>query len=261
MKYCPICSERFDEDIIKFCTKDGTPLVEESQPSFTTLPSQGFDEPDDDDFGQETIIRRKPINAGGEPIAYDSQGQSERIVIPTTSAHEQPVRHRTSQAYVPPPPPPNTGKTIVLTILGTLVVLGFGAGLFWLLQKDTPVNVNVNTNGNVLNQNVNLNTNLGFDSNFNFNANANFNTNYNLNTNFNTNVNANKTPPPSPSPRPSPITTPAPTVSPTPASNPTPRPQANTNAPAGSGNSTPAGTPRMGPRPPTPANRPPGNGN
>lgn len=257
MKYCPICSERFDEDIIKFCTRDGTPLVEESQPSFTTLPSERLDD-EDDDFGQETIVRRKPLTTGGEPIAFDAQGQSERIVIPTT-ASDQPVRPRTSQAYYPPPPPQsNTAKTVVLTILGTLIVLGFGAGLFWLLQKESPSNMNINANSNMFNQNTNLNTNLGFDSNFNFNTNANFNSNFNLNTNFNTNTNTNK--PPTPTLRPSPIASPVPTVSPTPATAPTPRP-ANTNVPGGNSNATPSGTPRMGPRPSPAANRPPGNGN
>ena len=225
MKYCPVCSERFDEEIIKFCTRDGTPLVEEEQPSFTALPSESL-ERGDDDFGEETIIRRKPMSAGGE------EGQSERIVIPTSMPADPQVRPRTTQGYYQPPPPPNTAKTVVLTILGTLVVLSFGAGLFWLLQKDPPANVNVNTNGNLLNQNTNLNTNLGFDSNFNFNTNANFNTNYNLNTNFNfntnTNANVNK---PTPTPRPSVSPTPLPAVSPTPATAPTPRPTANTSTP------------------------------
>ena len=258
MKYCPICSERFDEEIIKFCTRDGTPLIEEAQPSFTTLPSEGVDD-SDDDFGEETIIRRKPIGTSGDPIAFDSQGHSERIVIPTSPAAEHPVRPRTAQGYYPPPaPPPNTAKTVVLTILGTLVVLGFGAGLFWLLQKEAPANVNINANANLFNQNTNLNTNLGFDSNFNFNTNANFNSNFNLNTNFNTNTNVNK--PPTPTPRPSASPTPIPAATPTPASVATPRP-ANTTVPAGNANTSPSGTPRMGPRPSPPANRPPGNGN
>jgi hypothetical protein len=105
MKYCPQCDERYDEEIIKFCTKDGTPLIEEEEPKFTALPSENM-EPEDDDVGQETVIRRK-------------DDLSERIVIPTS---EQQVRHRPAQAYYPPPPQPSTGKTIVLTIIGTLAV-------------------------------------------------------------------------------------------------------------------------------------------
>ena len=48
MKYCPVCSERYDEDIIRFCTKDGTPLLDEAQPTFTAIPSETVE---DDDFG------------------------------------------------------------------------------------------------------------------------------------------------------------------------------------------------------------------
>src|SRR6187549_3477292 len=110
MKYCPTCSERFDEEIIIFCTRDGTPLVEEAEPTFAALPSESREEPEDD-FGEETIIRRKPLGA---------EGQSERIVIPTSPTADRPVRVRTAQAYQPPPPPPNTARTVVLTILGTL---------------------------------------------------------------------------------------------------------------------------------------------
>ena len=61
MRYCPECGERFDEDIIKFCTKDGTPLVEEDEPKFTAMPSQSGE--DADDIGEETVIRRKPFDA------------------------------------------------------------------------------------------------------------------------------------------------------------------------------------------------------
>ena len=239
MKYCPQCSERFDEEIIKFCTKDGTPLIEDESPSFTALPSENVE----DDLGEETVIIRKP----------EKTGSGERIVIPTSQpAAVPPVRPRTAQSYVPPPPQSNTAKTVVLTIFGTLFILACGAGLFWMLQKDKPANVNVNANMNA-NQNVNLNTNVGFDSNFNFNTASNFNTS--LNTNLNTNV---KTPTPSPtaspSPKPSPSASPSP--SPTPAASPTPTRPANVNRPA------PTPTPRTGPRPPTMSgNRPPGNGN
>ena len=136
MKYCPVCSERYDEDVIRFCTKDGTPLVDDAQPSFTALPSETVEE--DDDFGQETIVRRKPLVPDEEPIAFDSEGQSERIVIPTSGPQTSQVRSRTAQGFVVPPPPPNTARTVFLTIIGTLFVLGLGVGVFWLLKKDAP---------------------------------------------------------------------------------------------------------------------------
>lgn len=166
MKYCPICDERYDEEIIRFCTKDGTPLVEDEQPNFTALPSESSDLVDDE-FGQETVIRRKSATPDSAPIAFDERGQSERIVIPTSAPAEQHVRPRTTAAYVPAPPENNTARTIALTIFGTVAVLGLGAVIFWSLQNDAPANININTSGNLTNQNVNLNTNLGFDSNFN----------------------------------------------------------------------------------------------
>lgn len=254
MKHCPICDAQYDEEIIRFCTIDGTPLIEDDKPGFTALPSENADEAADD-FGEETVIRRNSPASG--PFGTS---EPERFVIPTTPADDPPVRARTIPAYYAPPDPPNTMKTVALTIIGTLVVLGFGAGLFWLFQKDAPANFNLNINANLLNQNTNLNTNLGFDSNFNFNTNANFASNYNYNFNLNTNT---RTPSPTstPTPRisPSPIISPSPNTSPTPSSSPRP---VNTPRP-GNSNGAPTGTPRTGPRPPTPrptVPRPPDNG-
>ena len=240
MKHCPECGLEYTEDVIKFCTKDGAPLVEDDQPKFTALPSESSGLADDEpDFGEETVIRRKP--AVDTTSSYN-EAQGERIVIP---AGDQAVRPRTKAAYVPPPPRTNTAKTVILTMLGTVFLLGLGAMLFWFLQKDKTANVNVNTNPP--NSNVNQNNNLGFDTNFNFNASV-----PNLNTNYNLNVNSNiKTPTPTPSPKPSPGTTATPT--PTPGTTPTPRPTATPSRP------TPTPTPRSGPRPFTPVGRPAGN--
>lgn len=235
MKYCPVCELRFDEEIIKFCTKDGTPLIEEATPSFTTMPSEALD----DDFGQDTVIRRR------DEVVPPTQ-QSERIVIPTEIPQmEQQVRSRVSQAYYPPPPPEaNSTKTIVLTILGTLAAVGFGALLFWALQGEQPVANNINMNPP--NANTNLNSNIGFDSNFNFNTNANFNTNTNFN--INTNLNANmRSPSPTQTPKPSPSPTSTQRETATPTGTASPRPTIDRPP-----------TPAITPRPP--ANRPANNG-
>lgn len=262
MKVCPLCDTRFDEDVIVFCTKDGTPLVDEAKPIFSALPSDPIDEPDID-FGEETIVRRRPEDVPVIPSVYDLPQAGERIVISTdpTPTPGQQVRTRTTEVYAPPPQQPNTAKTVVLTILGTLVVLGFGAGLFWFLQKESPANANIGKNANV-NQNVNLNTNLGFDSNFNFNSAGSFNTNFNMPTSLSTNI---KTPTPTPTPRPSPSPSPgvSPAVSPsvTPAVSPTPRATPANRADTDP-KPTPTSTPRIGPRPPPLViNRPPGNQN
>src|SRR5205807_7707966 len=138
MNYCPKCDKRFDEEIIRFCTKDGTPLVEEGDPKFTEIPSDNLEEPDDD-LGEITVIRRKPLVPSplpdfDEEASFKASEPADRIVIPTTSEPVQQVRPRTTAYY--PPPESNTAKTVVLTILGTLVVLSMGAGLFWFLQKE-----------------------------------------------------------------------------------------------------------------------------
>lgn len=263
MKYCPICEKRFDEEIIRFCTTDGTPLIEEAEPKFTELPSENL-EVEEDDIGEITMIRRKD-SVPMPPPSFDEGlppvvPPGERIIIPTDNVRsDQEVRPRTAQAYYPPPES-NTAKTVVLTVFLTLVVLGAGAGLFWMLQKDDTAS-NRNINANLANINTNLNTNLAIDSNFNFNSipNVGSNYNYNINSNFNANVLANiKTPTPTPSPKPSPSVTPSPSpaATATPSTQPSPSPTRNPNFNVRPPSVTvPTATPRSGPRPtpnPTP---------
>ncbi len=244
MKICPICDATYDEEVIRFCTKDGTPLIEDSEPSFVELPSEELEEPEDD-IGEITVIRRKDVPAPpppiDEPAPADNSRLSERIVIPTNEPPPvQNVRPRPAQVYYPPIEKPNTVKVVALTVFGTVVLLGLGAWLFWMLSPAPPANSNVNINTNLGAFNGNLNSNSNVDSNFNFNMNSNF---PNINGNFNTNINANanvKTP--TPTPKPSPSVTPTPDE--TPDATPTRTPPANANT-----RPTPSPTPRMGPRP------------
>lgn len=232
MKYCPECGTEYDEEIIQFCTKDGTPLLEKDEPRFTAMPSENSE-----DVGEDTVIRRRD-----EPAGATVADRGERIVIPATpveTPREQGVRARASQAYYAPEPQQNTGKVVTLTILGTVAAIGFGALLFWALSRGGQTsNINVNTNP----PNVNMNTN-GFDSNFNFNANVSLPP-VNLATIPNLNANI-KTPTPSPTPKPSPSISPTPSVVPTVTPERTPRP-----APSGTPRFSPSPTPRTGPRPP-----------
>ena len=222
MKYCPVCQIRYDEEILRFCTKDGAPLIDEDKPSFTELPSESGE----DDFGEETIIRHnKPTNL--MPDSEAKQNAQERIVIPTNEVKEEPqVRTKTAVAYQQPPKEKNTTKLVVTTILGTLIILASVGGIFWVLSNqnaaDGNQNVNVNTNFNSIDTNVNTNLNVD-DSLTNFNLNANSDLDTNFNTNFNVNL---KTPTP----------TPTPTRTPTPK--PTPTPAGNTNINTNSANLT-----------------------
>ncbi len=217
MKYCPTCETRYDEEILRFCMKDGTPLLDEEEPKFVAMPSESIDEVIDDDPDDVTVVRRNV------PVPMEPHEDRPRIVVPT---YEE-AREQQSRARVPhynPPAKSNTAKVVILTILGTIVVLSIAGAGIWLLQRGDSANSNVNTNVNA-NANINANTNLGIDTNFNFNLNANFNANTTVNTNVNANV---KTP--TPTPRPSPSPTPSPTpddpdATPTPSRTPIPTPQ------------------------------------
>lgn len=203
MRFCPTCQTRYDEEILRFCTKDGTPLLEETPPNFTELPSAA------DDLSEETVIRRN-APAANVPVTekINVPPTQPRIVIPTKETQNQPVRTKTTASYrQPPPKKSNTGKIVLLTVLGTLIAL-MASGIVYLFASrensgDSNQNKIVNANFNSID--VNLNANLGASppANFNFNVNVNGNANTNANTNTNTNLNTNtKTLTPKPSPKP-----------------------------------------------------------
>src|SRR5262245_7494307 len=57
MKYCPKCETKYEDDLIRFCTKDGSPLIAEEEPKFIQMPSEGIEE-EADDPSEMTVIRR-----------------------------------------------------------------------------------------------------------------------------------------------------------------------------------------------------------
>jgi hypothetical protein len=238
MKYCPTCGTRFDEEIMRFCTKDGTPLIDEEKPNFSTLPSASVPA-ESDEFDELTVIRRNvpvpPPRVEDEEDFSEPSRPAERIVIPTVDDRPR-ERVRTASAYNPPPRP-STFKVVVLTILGTLAVLGMGGLAFMFLQKDRGSNRNNNLNSN---QNINTNVNA-FDANFNFNGFT--------STPPSSNVNANlKTPTPTPKPTPSASPSETPTATPTPEHSGTPTPSPSpggTVSPSPRPTDSPDGRPRV----------------
>lgn len=282
MKFCPICKTRYDEAILRFCTKDGTPLVEEGEPNFTALPSEN-------DLGEETVIRRKtppPVPSTAQPVPdFDDEPErisAERIVIPTNDeepppmiAAREPVRTKTTASIrrQPPPQKSNTGLVVALSILGTIVVLAGAGGLFWAMSGQNsantnqanynvnlaPIDININAGSNVSNTLANFNYNLNANSNSNANANANANANLksptptktptptptpNANANLNTNnlTNANTMTTPTPNVRRDP--TPQMTATPTPRATPSREPPANRPVSAGVLNSRAVSLPK-----------------
>jgi TonB family protein len=243
MKYCPNCQTRYDEEIIRFCTKDGTPLVPEEEPNFIEMPSESISaEPaaDIDDPDEVTVVRRSvPTPLPDDDLDFAEEEIPPRIVVPTTP---EPVPAAASnRAYQAPPQRSNTALVVLVTFLGTIVVLGGAGLLFWMLQNRGAANTN--TNANTLNNaDTNVNTNLNIDSNFNFNAGSGLNVNSNANANANANV---KTPTPTPKP------TPSPSPSETPDNDNGAVPNVNASPTA-----TPRSTPSASPTPSPPANRP-----
>jgi len=263
MKFCPSCQTRYDEEILRFCTKDGTPLVEEDQPAFTEteLPSESIEEIEEDDFGEETVIRRNapPNVEATAPLIVEEVAEisSPRIVISTAEAEKviQPttphVRARTETVYQVQPRKSNTGKIVLLTILGTFLILGTFGALFLMTRDDSDDNKNVNANFNSIDTNLNTNLAIG-NSLVNLGGSSNINSNTNINSNFDVNINANtKTPTPTPTPKPS--------VSPSATSSPS---LVNTNVNVSNSNATstptatptpkPTLTPTLPPPPPSP---------
>lgn len=248
MKYCPTCQTEFDEEIIRFCTKDGTPLVEDTKPTFTeNLPSESSNSVDDDDDAATIIRRKTPENTSAtaklsdetdikmseETAAESKRDESQRIVISTLGEREKAQKtypQKVSASRIPPPPSEksNTAMVVAMTMFGTvLLILGI-LGVWWFLnnQNGNDANNNLSVNENVnINADLNENSDDGFDlTDFNLNSNAD---NANINTNQNLNIN---------------ISTPTPTATPTPTRTPTPTPEENTNTNPNSNVTTNANT-------------------
>lgn len=185
MKICPSCQTRYEEDILRFCIKDGSPLVQEETPQ-----TEGIADAVSDDSSDVTIVRKSNAHTTTPPEALDEDGED---ILP--APHPARPRQRPSEtrrpAYQPPTPQPNIFKVIVLTVICTVAVLAGIALVIWSLRggsgEDSNVNANANLNANV---DTNLNTNLNMNG-FNFNMNANVNSKANMNTNANVNMNTN----------------------------------------------------------------------
>ena len=264
MKYCPTCETRYDEDILRFCMKDGTPLLDEAEPNFIEMPSESLDVPqvEADDPSEVTVIRRNvpvppplPVEPEVEDFSISEEPNrpvsSQRIVVPTFEERQRQERARVAAQYHQPPRRSNTALVVFLTMIGTVFVLGIGAAGFWFLQRG-------GTTANNNNNNANQNANVGLNTSFDFNLNGNFSTPVaNTNTDFNTNTST-----PTPTPRPSATPTASPTATPDdePDGNPTPLPSRSPiptptpivirpgSSPTPPAASTPRPTPRVTPR-------------
>jgi hypothetical protein len=219
MKFCPTCETRYDEDILRFCMKDGTPLVDESEPKFIEMPSESLHPVDEDDPGDVTVVRKirlpepeQPPQSAIDEIDFEPrEEQPPRIVVPMSQPEPPRARVVTVQ---PPPRRTNTAVVVLLTAFGTAALLAIGAGILWLFMdrgnNSANMNANVNVNANVFaNNGINANVSNAFDfGNITLPP---------IDSNTNTNT---RTPSPTPTPRPS--VSPTPTPDETPEATPTP---------------------------------------
>ncbi len=286
MKFCPTCQTKYDEEVIRFCIKDGTPLVDGEKPEFKEIPSEVSD---DDDLGEKTVIRRnKPPTPIPPPVSSETEKldpenvsndvspqpeemredtDSKRIVISTEDEEPNEQAIRPKENIVPSAERHERKKSsaalvALLSIVGTLVILAGLAGVFWFLSSQEDSLANENLNANI---DLNENQDANFDANDllnNINANENANSNENANFDFNI-TNSTKTPTP----------TPTKTPTPTPTKTPTPKANTNTNVNANTGNTNvksptpiksptktpspkPTATPKKTPTPSTNTNKP-----
>jgi hypothetical protein len=159
MKQCPSCQTIYSDDSLQFCLQDGTPLSE--------LAARNA--PINSDVEAETVIssNKGVINPPRqvEPIRFEppssyqanqanqanwSQQPSHPVIV------EQPIAKKS-----------NTTAIVLLTALGTLLLLGIGGAAAWMYFRNNraTVAVNVNnapqnrpSNANAANQNANLAT-------------------------------------------------------------------------------------------------------
>lgn len=146
MKQCPNCQTTYADDNLQFCLQDGTPLVSPNRNSTSGYQTE-----------TETVVVPKRV----EPIRFE----------PPSSYQ---ASRENWQAPVPPviieqrePKKTNTAMVVILSVLGTTLLLGLGGAGVWLYSRNNKTEVAVNINAAPVNRAPNTNTAV------NQNANAN----------------------------------------------------------------------------------------
>ncbi len=123
MKHCPKCQTSYTDDSLKFCLQDGMPLDEFPDQSSPTV---AFD------TDSETVVSPKRV----EPIRFEPPSSYQNDWQPSQPAIVQPAVKKS-----------NTTAIVLLTALGTILLLGLGGIGAWLYfnKPKTEVAVNVNT--------------------------------------------------------------------------------------------------------------------
>lgn len=102
MMICPTCDARYEDDTLKFCLEDGTPLV---PGPVTEAPTVAFRD-------IETVVTPRAGSGGGQASGGWDQSRAAPFVPPQPQARKS-----------------NTGLAVLLTALGMLIIFGIvGAG-------------------------------------------------------------------------------------------------------------------------------------
>jgi len=146
MKQCPNCQTTYADDSLQFCLQDGTPLAQ--------IPNQNSA----DYFSTESVTVVSPKKV--EPIRFEPPSSYQ----PTNQPNWEP-----SQPVIVEQREKKKSKTatiVVLSVLGTILLLGLGGlgALLYFGNKKTQVGAGINTtpqnrppNANATNQNTNVN--------------------------------------------------------------------------------------------------------
>lgn len=151
MKYCPQCQTEYTDDGLRFCKRDGTPLVNSND-----APTVNFGE-------EATVVSSRQV----EPIRVAVENQPPIIQQPPQNYWQQ-----SAPPIIAAPPSEKksrTGLAVALTALGMLAlfaIVGVGVMFYMRGNRNTEIALNVNnapanrpSNANApVVQNLNVNT-------------------------------------------------------------------------------------------------------
>ena len=138
MKQCPSCQTTYSDNSLQFCLQDGTPLIgipnQNASTSYETEP--------------ETLVVPKKV----EPIRFDPPSSYQTDLSKQANwGPSQPVIVERE------PKKSNTASIVLLSVLGTVLLLSLGGLGAWLYFRNNKTTVAVNVNSAPQNRSVNSN--------------------------------------------------------------------------------------------------------
>lgn len=142
MKCCPTCQRTYTDDTQSFCLEDGASLrlMRDAGLSDNLNPTMMSG-------GVAQQERRSSDEPPPTEILYPRAAHTIPSPVPVpTMPPQQPLATSSSQGNVTQPRS-NTARTVAITVLATVLLLGLGAAGAWMLLSDGENEVNRNTSG------------------------------------------------------------------------------------------------------------------